>query len=29
MDALEFFALRYDNLHGPFTAQLLDGLTDR
>ena len=28
MDALEFFALRYDNLHGPFTAQLLDGLTD-
>ena len=28
MDALEFFALRYDNVHTVMTSRLLDGLTD-
>ena len=28
MDALEFFALRYDNVHTAMTSRLLDGLTD-
>ena len=28
MDALEFFALRYDNVHTVLTSRLLDGLTD-
>ena len=28
MDALQFFALRYDGVHRGFTTTLLDGLTD-